>query len=305
MSELYADVVVRQGRRVAGPFSYAVPAEMRERVALGQLVWVPFRRSHLPAIVVGLSDKPPEFDTRPLEGILDQRPVVTELQLRLASWIAQYYFCSLAEAVFAMVPPGVVARVYRVVVLTEGGRSRDLQALAPPLQRLIEELRAAGGEMPERELCRKLGRKSVSGSLHRLVRQGWLQRETRIAEPETRPHYDRFLVLCGSEEDIARYRAKLQAGRRPSVAARILEALARAPAGEREWGILQREVKATGSALKHLEEAGLVRREADRFFVLAERPEKLRSLAPQVPILRELLGADGRLEVSDPTALVP
>lgn len=303
--ELYADIVVRQGRAVAGPFSYSVPEALRPRIALGQLVWVPFRRTRLPGIVVGLSDRAPEFDTRPLAGILEERPALTEVQVRLARWISQYYLCSLAEAAFAMLPPGVVYRVHRVAVLTDAGRSRALEGVAPATRNLIEALRAAGGEMEERELCRRLERKSVRGSLQRLATQGWLQLETRIAEPLVRPHYEPFLVLSGTEAEVMQHRAELWAGRRHSVSARILEALARAPAGERDRASLLREVKGTASALKRLEKAGLVQLEPDKYLVWAERLDALLPLRQTVPAVEPLLEAEGRLEVRERGELEP
>ncbi len=305
LRESYADVVVRHGRGVAGPFSYAVPRHLCSRIALGQLVWVPFRRTRLPAVVVGLMEWAPEFETRSILDILDETPILTEVQLRLATWVSRYYLCSLAEAVFAMLPPGVVSRVLRVAVLTEAGRSGDPAALPTALQRVIEALRSAGGEMEERELCQAMGCKSVSGALYRLANQGWVELETRVAPPLARPHYEPFLVLCASEAEVMRVREGLWAGRRDSVPARVLEALARAPGGEREWPALRRELRATDAARKRLEEAGLVRLEPERFRVYALDRAKLSLVAEELPAARALLEAEGPLELAERSEVEP
>ena len=63
-------------------FSYAVPEDLRQRVALGQLVEVPFRSATLQGVIVNLSDTPPsDIDVRPLTSILDPRPALNTVQI--------------------------------------------------------------------------------------------------------------------------------------------------------------------------------------------------------------------------------
>ncbi len=304
---LYADVVVRQGARVVGTFSYAVPPALRAAVAPGQVVRVPFRRTRLPAIVVALSEQAPDFETRDLLEIAEPTPVLTPIQIALGRWMAEHYLCSLAEALFAMLPPGLLGRTRTLVVLTEPGRNRPLEGLLPLSQRVIEELRGSGGNMDLPALARAVRRKELGKTLARLEREGWLQLLTRIEEPAARPHREPFLVLSASPEEVAALRETL-AGRRNSPAARVLEALARSPGGIRETKTLCREVKVEPKVIADLEAEGLVRslEEESRLRLVASEEEVagfLEKEARRFPrgcaLLRRLQETGGMLERGD------
>ena len=271
---LYADVIVRQGARVVGTFSYAVPPALQGAIAPGQVVWVPFRRTRLPAIVVALSDQPPDFETRDILEIAEPTPVLTPTQIALGRWMADHYLCSLAEALFAMLPPGLLGRPRTRVVLSEAGRSRPLDGLFPLSRQVVEELRRAGGEMDLPALARALRKKGLSGTLSRLEREGWLKLATFVEEPAARPHREPFLVLSASPEEVAALRERLLAGRRNPPAARVLEALARSTGGVREKKALCREVQADPEVLETLEAEGLVRSLEEENFLRLAAPEK-------------------------------
>ena len=231
---LYADVVVRQGARAVGTFSYAVPPALRAAIAPGQVVWVPFRRTRLPAVVVALSEQSPDFETRDLLEIAEPTPVLTPTQIALGRWMAEHYLCSLAEALFAMLPPGLLGRPRTRIVLTEAGRSRPLEGLSPLSRQAIEELRRSGGEMDLPALARALQvgaphavsvgaqhavplrTQRVAPLLARLEQKGWLKLETSIEEPAARPHREPFLVLSASSAVVAALRDWILAVRRYS-----------------------------------------------------------------------------------------
>lgn len=260
----YADVVVRQGNRAVGPFSYQVPPSLCGHVQPGQLVWVPFRQTCLPAIVVALSDQRPDFATKRLDRILESRPVLTEAQLALGRWMADYYLCSLGEALFAMLPPGMLHRTRTMVSVTEAGRKRSLEGLTPLSQQVIEALRGAEGGLTDRALARALGRRSLSRVLERLSRRGWLTLRTVVEDPEAHPYFEPFLVLTAAQEDVDALKERLWAGRRDSAPARVLDALARSRGGTRDLSGLYAELKVNRSSLRGLEEGGLVRLEQER-----------------------------------------
>ncbi len=51
-----------------------------------------------------LQEKPAAFDPRPIESVLDLKPLIYPEQLALWSWIAQYYMCSEGEVMAASLP---------------------------------------------------------------------------------------------------------------------------------------------------------------------------------------------------------
>src|SRR3954468_18907635 len=83
---LFADVVL--DRPLDHAFSYLVPEALRERVAIGKRVRVPFGRGDRPAIgyCVGLGETPPAVAARSIkevQEVLDDEVLLTDHLLRL------------------------------------------------------------------------------------------------------------------------------------------------------------------------------------------------------------------------------
>lgn len=101
---LFADVVVPFP--LADSFTYAVPADMEQRMVVGQRVVVPFgARKHYTAVVLELHRRAPEgYEVKEIYDLLDEVPVVNEGQLKLWRWISFYYMASLGEVMTAALP---------------------------------------------------------------------------------------------------------------------------------------------------------------------------------------------------------
>lgn len=103
MSKLvYADIAFPTAiRRV---FTY----ETRDtQIKPGMRVWVPLRNVFAIGMVVQVHDRKPDFETRPIERILDEEPVMNKTILQLTEWIHRFYYCSWGEAIQAALPVGL------------------------------------------------------------------------------------------------------------------------------------------------------------------------------------------------------
>ena len=111
MAELYARVAVSDITYwVDKPYDYLVPSALREVLRAGMRVSVPFSRGNRKAegIVLGLSHESAcAAAAKPVLAVLDETPVLTEAQLRLALWMRERFFCTVYEAVKAMLPAGL------------------------------------------------------------------------------------------------------------------------------------------------------------------------------------------------------
>jgi primosomal protein N' (replication factor Y) len=105
----YADIILPLP--LEGYFTYAVPAELQDKVQFGMRVLVPFgAKKHYIGIVASLHDKKPEgFEVKPLEQVLDDYPILLESQFRLWKWIADYYMSPIGEVFKAALPSGLKA----------------------------------------------------------------------------------------------------------------------------------------------------------------------------------------------------
>ena len=104
---MYADVILPVP--LPGTFTYAVPEGMDVRV--GERVLVAFGRSktYLGIVVRVHQEKPVGYEVKPLLQAVDAAPIVTDVQLRLWSWISDYYLSPVGEVYKAALPAGLKA----------------------------------------------------------------------------------------------------------------------------------------------------------------------------------------------------
>lgn len=99
---LYAKVVL--GLPIEGPFDYHVPQGLEDKISPGVRVWVNFRNKKKVAYVTGLSSRTAIKRIKDILEIIDPEPLIDKKMFLLADQIAQYYCCSLGEALEAMLP---------------------------------------------------------------------------------------------------------------------------------------------------------------------------------------------------------
>lgn len=91
------------------PYDYIIPDEFADTLCIGMRVFVPFgkgnRRSE--GIVLGMSTHS-EYDTlKPIIALPDNEPVLSEEQVKLALFMRERFFCTVYDAVKAMLPAGL------------------------------------------------------------------------------------------------------------------------------------------------------------------------------------------------------
>jgi primosomal protein N' (replication factor Y) len=300
-------------------FTYAVQAGQLPR--RGARVIVPFRNEKLIGVVTALNVKAPaDFETRFLETVLDDEPLLSDSLLKLAEWMAQYYLAPLGEVLRGMLP--LMAEVRRTVYyrITELGRDVLAASLdgadsqftktraGVPQFRLAPKgsskrkgkLSAEEQDLERRVLARLAAGEAVKVSTLRtataatlpvlasLTRKKWIARETAAVERDAR-RTERFAVLL-PEARLPALTAKQQA---------ILAELA-ACGGELPLAELRRpdRVKAMpSSTLQTLVRRGLVRIDerpaAFRLGGLQGQPGPHRLNEPQTGALASLATALG------------
>ena len=91
------------------PFDYRIPPALTEKVVPGVRVVVPFgsgnRRTE--GIVLSLGTAQPGIRLKSIASVLDAEPVLSPEMIRLALWLRERYFCTVYDAVHAMLPAGL------------------------------------------------------------------------------------------------------------------------------------------------------------------------------------------------------
>ncbi len=87
-------------------FTYRITSEESEFLKTGMRVAVPFGKNRITtALVYEIHNTPPEgYKAKEIFQILDDAPIVNQLQLKHWEWMASYYMCSLGEVFRAAIP---------------------------------------------------------------------------------------------------------------------------------------------------------------------------------------------------------
>ena len=101
----YAEIVFPTAVRY--PFTYFLAEEHIDQAKAGKRVWAPFRQHKAIGMIVDIHQRKPEFNTRPIEKILDEEPVLSDELLRLTKWMYRFYYCGWGETIQAALPVGL------------------------------------------------------------------------------------------------------------------------------------------------------------------------------------------------------
>jgi len=101
---MYVDVILPLP--LPGMFTYSVPVEFADKVGIGQRVVVQFgNRKIYTALVRQIHDDADSSMTfKDILSVLDDSPLVSELQFRFWEWMATYYMCTTGEVMNAALP---------------------------------------------------------------------------------------------------------------------------------------------------------------------------------------------------------
>lgn len=253
---MYAEVAVNSGVPHHQAFSYAIPDGMAVRP--GSAVYVPFGRRTLQGIVVSLGDLPAYGDVaavRPIAGLIEERPLLSEAHIALARWISDYYLAPLFDAVSLMLPPGFERRPLTLLRSSDGAVSPDLSAADAELLAVLHEEGAS-----EMEALRPRF-PDLTRRLRRLERAGLVVREYALARPGVSPKEVAVARLLIAGEQALAHAVDAEARRWLRVA-RALRLLA--TRGEVPVPTLRQESGIDAAGLRTLASSGLVALEVRR-----------------------------------------
>lgn len=169
---LFADVVLPLP--MDQPYTYAVPAALASRAAVGMRVLVPLGGRKETGYIVALHHHCTLDKVRAIAELPDDTPVIAPQLLSLCQWLADYYCCSWGEAVQCAVPAGVRAAGRVVYHL-------DLAALASgrytDLQRAVIAALHRHGPLGERALAKHCDGAALGAALGALCKRGILRAE--------------------------------------------------------------------------------------------------------------------------------
>lgn len=184
---LFVDVIVPLP--LANSFTYRLPAYMAEQVQVGCRVIVPFgQKKFHTAIVIRLHNTPPEggYEIKQVAELLDPHPVLTLDQLKLWTWIADYYLCTLGDVYKAALPSGLKLESETRIEINSDFCPTGEKFL--PKEEKILSLLADGKERTVVLIEKETGIKNALPSINELLRKEAIfvkEEVKRIYKPKT------------------------------------------------------------------------------------------------------------------------
>ncbi len=175
----FAEIVF--DRPLDNAYTYAVPASLRDQIAVGKRVLVPFGRGdkQTPGFCIGLTPTKPERKVKAILQVLDDEALLTEHLLKLTRWMADYYLCGWGQVLNAVVPAGVKKQagtraVPLLELVAESLLPAPLPHLSPKQKRVLEYLQTHPSPAPLREVmdATKCGKMPIEA----LVEKGYARR---------------------------------------------------------------------------------------------------------------------------------
>ena len=178
-------------------FTYSVSPAEAEFLQVGMRVAVPFGKSKIyTGIISRIHQQAPEvYEAKPIEQILDKKPIVTATQLKFWEWIASYYMCAEGEVLRAAIPSAflleseTVVQLYKKVEVEESTLTDDEFLLFEALQRQ--------SSLKIQEIIQLLDKKTVLPVINSLVEKRVVVVNQEIYE-QYKPKLERYVQLHSS-----------------------------------------------------------------------------------------------------------
>jgi len=175
-------------------YTYRVPFQMNDAVAVGKRVVVQFGKSKLyTAVISSIGNQAPEkYEAKYLLDVLDDRPMVTEKQLQFWQWLAEYYLCNMGEVMNAALPSAL-----KLASETKIGLNKDFEVDKPSLhdkEYLIVEALELQPELTVGDIVKLLGQKTVMPILKSMFEKNIIHISEEVSD-RYKPRKKTFITL--------------------------------------------------------------------------------------------------------------
>ena len=155
------------------PYSYRIPEGMT--LCPGHRVRVSFGRgSRITEGVVLAVEDGDETGLKPVEAPLEETPLLTVQQLRLAAFLRERYFCTFYDAVRVMLPAGAWFRIRSTFALTEDRGWKEKKLRKEGAEAVLRCLESLGGTADTQALRQVIpDEDALAGVLSYLLQKKW------------------------------------------------------------------------------------------------------------------------------------
>lgn len=198
MNKPYAEVIFPLPVNQA--FTYHIPADLQQTARVGCRVLAPFGTRRLTGFIVALKDSSDFPETKDILDVLDVEPLFSADTLKLATWISDYYICSLGEALKAAVPAVFLMSSKMMVsvrIPNVEEAAEKIQTSAPRQAQILRFL-SRSGRLSLNALKRKIGSKHLYSSVSQLAEHGLVTTDQHLGDARVRPKLQKWVRLLSN-----------------------------------------------------------------------------------------------------------
>jgi len=187
-TETYVEVIIPAP--LPKLFTYLVPDELQDEIEPGKRVIVQFgKKRFYTGIVRSVTEIKPNYDIKEITAVLDETPIISEIQFKLWEWIASYYMCATGDVLKAALPSGLKLESQTNLFLNPEVDTSDITEK----EELIIGILSKENSLSLNKLENEAGFSVVTG-LKKLVDKGIVSAEERIKKKYSKK-YEEFIRL--------------------------------------------------------------------------------------------------------------
>ena len=245
---------------VENTFTYSITQAEHAFIQPGMRIAVPFGKSKIyTALAVGVHTTSPRiYETKDIEHILDEQPIVHLGQLQFWKWMASYYMCTLGEVMRAALPSAFILESETLIKRKKGVDLETASIIDDDVQLLIDALQQSSS-LHIKEVMGILGKKKVLPVIQKLIDQDVVELEEEIYEAY-KPKLVNYVRLSAKYKEEEQMHALLDdLERAPRQRELVLSFFTLSARSNKpiKAKTLQKAANATGAQLKALQKKGV------------------------------------------------
>lgn len=266
-------------------FTYSINKDEAGFLKQGMRVAVPFGKAKIYTAIVHHvhSQAPVGYETKSIDHILDQVPIITTHQMKHWEWMATYYMCSLGEVIKAALPSSFLLESETIVKLVADVKVDE--KLLTDDEFIVFEALHHQSSLHINAVRSILDKKNVVSVIQKLIEKGMVEVEETVYEQYT-PKLKRYIQLSPaytSEENLRELLETLSRAPKQRDVLMNLFVLRSQSKKPIDAISLQKKSNASASTVKSLVDKGIL----EEYFIQKDRIEFSGAASTEIKSLNE------------------
>lgn len=257
-------------------FTYSINNQQAQVLKQGMRVAVPFGKTKIyTAIVFAIHNELPiGYQTKEIDQLLDDLPIVNHFQIKLWKWIANYYMCAVGEVMRAALPNAFLLESETLIKLSNQPHHIDIKEIEKSLsddEFLVFEALQHQSSIHINDVRSILDRKNVVSVIKKLLEKKMIEVQEEVFEKYI-PKLKRYIKIksnLSQEEPLKQLLEKLLKAPKQKHVIMTLLMLMSQEKKPIESLVLQKKSKASSSVLKSLINKGIL----EEYYIQKDRNE--------------------------------